>query len=165
MKRQLCNCTGSFCSWTLQQCHWSSYVKEKQNVLNQILRQNQGQRPFLHTAISRMLIIVRKKCARNNPDRSTRGHSRRPGGNQSGREKRRDESFQVRAKEPLVTDSHRTISKNSSRCRFLIGHKNRRYTSPEFFSCVSTRRLLSRSRLVWLMHQRNARSQETFSLI
>ena len=38
-------------------------------------------------------------------------------------------------------------------------------TSPEFFSCVSTRRLLSRSRLVWLMHQRNAGSQETFSLI
>ena len=30
MKRQLCNCTGSFCSWTLQQCHWSSYVKGKQ---------------------------------------------------------------------------------------------------------------------------------------
>ena len=73
-----------------------------------------------------MLIIVGKKCARKNPDRSTRGHSRRPRGNQSGREKRRDESFQVRAKEPLVTDSHRTISKNSSRCRFLIGHKNRR---------------------------------------
>ena len=33
------------------------------------------------------------------------------------------ESFQVRAKEPLGTDSHRTVSKNSSRCRFLIGHK------------------------------------------
>ena len=42
---------------------------------------------------------------------------------QSGREKRRDESFQVRAKEPLGTDSHRTISKNSSGCRLLIGHK------------------------------------------
>ena len=39
------------------------------------------------------------------------------------REKRRDESFQVRAKEPLGTDSHRTISKNSSGCRLLIGHK------------------------------------------
>ena len=33
------------------------------------------------------------------------------------------ESFQVRAKEPLGTDSHRTVSKNSSRCRFLIRHK------------------------------------------
>ena len=65
----------------------------------------------------------REKCARNNPDRSTRGHSRRPRGNQSGQEKRRDESFQVRAKEPLGTDSHRTISKNSSGCRLLIGHK------------------------------------------
>ena len=27
------------------------------------------------------------------------------------------------AKEPLGTDSHRTISKNSSRCPLLIGHK------------------------------------------
>ena len=42
---------------------------------------------------------------------------------------------------------------------------NRRTVFPEFFSWVRTRRLLSRSRLVWLMHQRNARSQETFSLI
>ena len=32
-------------------------------------------------------------------------------GSQSGREKGRDESFQVRAKEPLGTDSHRTIPK------------------------------------------------------
>ena len=48
---------------------------------------------------------------------------RRPRGSQSGREKRRDESFQVRAKEPLGTDSHRAISKNSSGCRLLIGHK------------------------------------------
>ena len=38
-------------------------------------------------------------------------------------------------------------------------------TSPEFFSWVRTWRLLARSRLVWLIHQRNARSQETFSLI
>ena len=50
-------------------------------------------------------------------------HPRRPRGSQSGREKRRDESFQVRAKEPLGTDSHRTISKNSSGCHLLIGHK------------------------------------------
>ena len=50
-------------------------------------------------------------------------HPRRPRGGQSSREKRRDESFQVRAKEPLGTDSHRTMSKNSSGCRLLIGHK------------------------------------------
>ena len=31
--------------------------------------------------------------------------------------------FLLRAKEPLGTDSHRTISKNSSGCRLLIGHK------------------------------------------
>ena len=42
---------------------------------------------------------------------------------------------------------------------------NRQTVSPEFFSWVRTRRLLSRSRLVWLMQQRNARSLETFSLI
>jgi len=53
----------------------------------------------------------------------SRTHPRRPRGSQSGREKRRDESFQVQAKEPLGTDSHRTISKNSSGCRLLIGHK------------------------------------------
>ena len=53
----------------------------------------------------------------------SRFHPRRPRGSQSGREKRRDESFQVRAEEPLGTDSHRTISKNSSGCRLLIGHK------------------------------------------
>ena len=75
----------------------------------------------------------------------------RPRGSQSGQEKRRDESFRVRAKEPLGTDSHRTISKNSSGCRLLIGHKkcfvlvpNWRTVSPEFFSWVRTRRLLSR---------------------
>ena len=50
-------------------------------------------------------------------------HPRRPGGSQSGREKRLDESFQVLAKEPLGTDSHRAISKTSSGCRLLIGHK------------------------------------------
>ena len=31
--------------------------------------------------------------------------------------------FSLRTKEPLGTDSHRTISKNSSGCRLLIGHK------------------------------------------
>ena len=41
-------------------------------------------------------------------------HARRPRGSQSGREKGRDDSFKVQAKEPLGTDSHQTISKNSS---------------------------------------------------
>ena len=50
-------------------------------------------------------------------------HHRRPRGIHSGRENRRVESFQVRAKEPLGTDSHRAISINSSGCRLLIGHK------------------------------------------
>ena len=50
-------------------------------------------------------------------------HPRRPRGSQSGREKRGDESFQVMAEEPSDNDSHRTISKNSSGYRLLIGHK------------------------------------------
>ena len=50
-------------------------------------------------------------------------HPRRPRGSQSGREKRGDESSQARAEEPLSTDSHRTISKRSSECWLLIGHK------------------------------------------
>ena len=50
-------------------------------------------------------------------------HPWRPKGSQSGREKGRDESFQVRAKKPLGTNSHRAISKNSRGCRPLIGHK------------------------------------------
>ena len=50
-------------------------------------------------------------------------HPRRPRGSQSGREKGRDECFQVRVKEPLGTDSHWPISKNSSGCRLLIGLK------------------------------------------
>ena len=51
--------------------------------------------------------------------KQARSHPRRPRGGQSGREKR----FQIQAKEPLGTDSHRTISKNSSGCRLQIGHK------------------------------------------
>ena len=50
-------------------------------------------------------------------------HPRRPRGSQSGRVKRHDESFQAWAEEPLGTDSHRTISKRSRECWFLIGHK------------------------------------------
>ena len=83
-------------------------------------------------------------------------HPGRPRGSQSGREKGRNERFQVRAKEPLGTDSHRAISKNSSGCRLLSGHKKCFVLlcpiSANSFSWVRTRRLLSRSRLVWLIH-------------
>ena len=44
-------------------------------------------------------------------------------GSQSGRVKRRDKSFQAWPEEPLGTDSHRTISKRSRECWFLIGRK------------------------------------------
>ena len=50
-------------------------------------------------------------------------HPRRPRGSQLGWVKRRDECFQAQAEEPPVTDSHRTISKRSRECWFLIGHK------------------------------------------
>ena len=94
-------------------------------------------------ALLRKFTSVLKKTRRNIPDRLrtppclslvvdkvrdkaaqklNRAHPRRPRGSQSG-QKRREESLQVQAKEPLGTDSHRTISKNSSRCRLLIGHK------------------------------------------
>ena len=74
---------------------------------------------------------------------------RRPRGSQSGREKRRDERFQVRARKPLGTDSHRTISKKFKRmlapdwaqkmlCIIVL---NRRTVSPEFFSWVLPIRL------------------------
>ena len=97
-------------------------------------------------------------------------HPRGPRGSQSGREKRRDESFQVRAKEPLGTDSHRTISKNSSGCRLLIGHKKCFVLlcpiGEQFllgsFRVFRTRRLLSRSRLVWVMHQRKCTQSGNF---
>ena len=42
-----------------------------------------------------------------------------------GPEKRRDESFQAQAEKPLGTDCHQTISKWSSKCWLLIGHKKR----------------------------------------
>ena len=50
-------------------------------------------------------------------------HPRRPRGSKSGPEKRCDESFQAWAEDPLGTDSYRTISKRSSECWLLIGHK------------------------------------------
>ena len=48
-------------------------------------------------------------------------HPRRPRGNQSGRGKRRDESFQAQAEKPLGTDSHRTIS-SFSRVLFVSSY-------------------------------------------
>ena len=92
-------------------------------------------------------------------------HPRRPRGSQSDREKRRDKSFQVQAKEPWVPTLTELFPKIQVDAGSWLGTKNALYycpqsanSSPEFFSCVSTRLLLSRSRLVWLMHQRNARS-------
>ena len=104
---------------------------------------------------------------------SCRGHPRRPRGSQSSREKRRDESFQAQAEEPLGTDSHWTISKRSSECWLLIGHKK----CFVLLCPIGEQHLLSSIRefvhdataidsiTACLAHKTNARSQETFSLI
>ena len=107
----------------------------------------------------------------------TQGRSVGPAEKARRNEAGRNESLQAWAEKPLGTDSHRFIFKRSSECWPLIGHKkcfciivpNRRTASPEFFSWFRKRLLLTRSRgrsrLLWLMHQRNVRSQETISLI
>ena len=46
-----------------------------------------------------------------------------PRGSLSGQEKRWDERFQAWAEKPLGNNSHRTISKQSRECWFLIGYK------------------------------------------
>ena len=100
-----------------------------------------------------------------------RDHPRRPRGSQSGRENRRDESFQVRAKEPLGTDSYRSISKNSNGCRLLIGHKktfvllcpiSEQYFLSSFHVFVHDGYYLAI--LVWFVHQGFARETFTFLL-
>ena len=50
-------------------------------------------------------------------------HPWRPRGSQLDRKKRCNKSFQARAKECLGKESEQTISKWSSECRLLIGHK------------------------------------------
>ena len=88
--------------------------------------------------------------------------------------KRRNESFQARAEEPLGTDSYQTISKRSTECWLPIEHKNasiciivsnQQTACPEFFSCVLLHDGYCPAILVQFVHQRNAHSQETFSLI
>ena len=94
-------------------------------------------------------------------------HPQRPRGSQSGQEKRRDESLKLRAPgyrlSPNYFQKFKLMPAPDWAQKILcIIVPNRRTVSPEFLSWVRTRRLLSRSRLVWLMHQRNAHSQETF---
>ena len=69
-------------------------------------------------------------------------HPRRPRGGRSGREKRRDESFQAQAEKPLGTVSHRTTfpngQANAGSCLgpklFCIIEPIGGKASPEFFS-------------------------------
>ena len=94
-------------------------------------------------------------------------HPRRPRGDQWGREKRRDESFQEQAENgPCVPTLTGLFPNGQATAGSWLGIKNALYycaqsatASPESFSWVRTRRLLTRSRLVWLMHQRIACSR------
>ena len=60
------------------------------------------------------------------PQRPMKLHPQQPRGSQSSWEERRHKSFQAWAEEPLGTDSHRTISKWSSKCWLLIHIVNNR---------------------------------------
>ena len=78
-------------------------------------------------------------------------HPRRPGGSQSGREKRRDESFQVcfQVFGYLLSLNYfqkfkRMPARDWAQKMLCIIVPDRRTVSPEFFSWVRTRRLLSR---------------------
>ena len=73
-------------------------------------------------------------------------------------------------KSPWVPTLTGPFPNGQANAGFWLGTKNALYycaqsVSPEFFLRVRTRRLLTRSQLVWLMHRRYARSQDTFSLI
>ena len=69
-------------------------------------------------------------------------HPRTPRGSQSGRHKMLNERFQAGAEEPLGTDSHWTISKRSSECWLLIGHKNALYYWAQSANSIYSRVLL-----------------------
>ena len=77
----------------------------------------------LLTKFTSLLQRTAKAFTLSNGRRLINNHPRRPRGSQSSWEKRREETFQARAEEPLGTDSHRTISKWSSEYWLLIGHK------------------------------------------
>ena len=59
----------------------------------------EGRKPCEQHTTARLALLSEHRSA----------HPRRPRGSQSSREKTWDENFQVRAEEPLGTDSHRTI--------------------------------------------------------
>ena len=100
----------------------NSLRKVKMRETESGLAENSSSSSLPHTKTSRKPVTqsIFSSCGEG---KHTARHPRRPRGSQSGREKGRDESFQVGAKKPLGTDSHRAISKNSRGCRPLIGHK------------------------------------------
>ena len=87
------------------------------------------------------------------------------------REKRRDKSFHAPAEEagPGYRLGHQTISKRSSKCWLLIGHKKilcRYYCSQSANSIPRVIFVCSYTTAIFSPYlQRNARNQETFSLI
>ena len=94
-----------------------------------------------------------------------------PGVVSRGRAKWHDESFQERAKEPLGTKSHRTISKRLREYRLLIGQKK----SLVLFCPIGEQQLSNHFRvflhgdccpaiLVWFVHQGYQPRSQGFSL-
>ena len=99
-------------------------------------------------------------------------HPRRPEtGGGGGGGKRRAEIFKAQAGKPpgyrLSPDHFQTVKQmlapDWAEKMLCIIVPSWQTASPKFFSLVRTWLLLTRSQLVWLMHQRNARSQEIFS--
>ena len=137
--------------------------RSRQNVIRKQNEMNSGS-----CTVQPNVVCVKTQASR------IQVHPRRPRDSQAGREKGRDESFQVRAKEPLGTDSYRAISKNSSGCRLLIGHKKcfvllcpigEQFLLSSFREFVHDGYCFDHGLSGSCIHQRNASSQETFSLI
>ena len=123
------------CTWKLRNLplSWFVYERIRLNLINpRVLKIERGlhvkmldSAPFTVRSSKNDLfyeIILLDKILGNH----LLPHPRGPRGSQSGRVKRRDESFQAWAEEPLGTDSHRTISKRS---RELFFHRADNYFS------------------------------------
>ena len=121
----------------------------------------------LKSHLSLRLMLLRMKYIMLHPSYRETRHPRRPRDSQSGREKRRDKSFQARAEETLGTDPYQTIFKRSSWLgtkMFVLLCPIAKQHLPRSFR-VFVHDCYCLAILVWLVHQRNTRSQETFSLI
>ena len=86
-------------------------------------------------------------------------HPRRPRGGQSGREKRRNKSFQAQAEKPWVLALTGPFLNGQENAGSWLGTKNALYYCAQLANSISWvlfvssyTTALTRSRLVWLMH-------------